>query len=91
MITELKKRGVKKYDFVGARLSDVSGTKLAGIQKFKKRFGGELKRGYLWKKDINLMKCKLFDLALKVKLKLKGVSMPKDIIDQEKIKLSERN
>lgn len=79
----LKQQNVMLYDFVGARLSDVSGTKLEGIQKFKERFGGELKIGYLWKIDINKTKCFVYDFLLKTKLKLNGNHFPKDIIDQE--------
>lgn len=74
---------VLKYDFVGARLSDISGTKLEGIQKFKARFGGELAEGVLWKMNLNKIKCKLYDNALNIKLKLKGIKSREDIIDQE--------
>ncbi|MEO6306203.1 MAG: peptidoglycan bridge formation glycyltransferase FemA/FemB family protein [Bacteroidia bacterium] len=79
----LKKQNVKRYDFVGARLSDVSGTKLQGIQQFKERFGASLQKGYLWKKDINTLKCNLFDNLITLKLKLKKAYLPTDIIDQE--------
>jgi lipid II:glycine glycyltransferase (peptidoglycan interpeptide bridge formation enzyme) len=80
----LKQQGVARYDFVGARLSDVSGTKLEGIQNFKKRFGAELKEGYLWKKDISPFFCMAYDSLLHLKLALKGIKVPEDIIDQEK-------
>ncbi|MDX2171661.1 MAG: GNAT family N-acetyltransferase [Bacteroidota bacterium] len=83
----LKQKGVKRYDFVGARLSDISGTKLEGIQNFKKRFGSELKQGYLWKQEINALKCKSYNALLNFKLSLKGQKMPLDIIDQERKKL----
>ncbi len=83
----LKKQNVKRYDFVGARLSDVSGTKLHGIQQFKERFGATLEKGYLWKKDVNALKCNLFDNMLSAKLKLKGLKTPLDIIDQERKKI----
>ena len=86
LILELKERGVNKYDFVGARLSDVSGTRLEGIQKFKSRFGGALKEGLIWKMDINPSKCRIYDIALKTKLKLKGLENKGDIIDQERRK-----
>lgn len=79
----LRDKGVKHYDFVGARLSNISGTKLEGIQDFKKRFGSELVKGYLWKMDINKTKCKAYDNLLKIKCKLKGTKFPMDIIDQE--------
>lgn len=78
-----KKLGVSKYDFVGARTSNVSGTKLEGIQNFKKRLGGKLTKGYLWKKDISPLVCKAYDSLLLLKLKLRGKSVPLDIIDQE--------
>jgi lipid II:glycine glycyltransferase (peptidoglycan interpeptide bridge formation enzyme) len=82
----LKQKGVKHYDFVGARLSNISGTKLEGIQNFKKRFGSELKQGYLWKKEINPLKCKSYNALLNFKLSLKGQKIPLDIIDQERAK-----
>lgn len=82
-VKDLKKRGVKRYDFVGARLSDVSGTKLEGIQKFKSRFGGELQVGYLWKMDLSTFRCRIFDLLLKLRSLLNAGPLSKDIIDQE--------
>lgn len=83
----LKSKGVQRYDFVGARLSDVSGTKLAGIQQFKERFGASLEKGFLWKLDLHKTKCNLYDSILKAKVKLKGHAFPKDIIDQENDKI----
>ena len=79
----LKKEGVKRYDFVGARLSNISGTKLEGIQQFKKRFGTELEEGFLWKIDLNKNKCDIYDTLLSVKTKLRGKEISLDIIDQE--------
>ena len=86
MMRHFQAIGVGYYDMVGARLSDVTGTKLEGIQKFKSRFGGELIKGFLWKMDINKTKCKIFDTALFAKQKMKGKKMPLDIIDQERKK-----
>jgi hypothetical protein len=74
---------VRCYDFVGARLSDVSGTKLQGIQDFKSRFGSDLYKGVLWKYDVNKWKCKTLDKLLNFKINIKGGSLPLDIIDQE--------
>jgi len=82
----LKKQQVRRYDFVGARLSDVTGTKLHGIQQFKERFGSSLEKGFLWKMDVNPNRCTAFDLLLKVKTKLNKTQMPFDIIDQENLK-----
>ena len=50
-IKYFKSKGVKKYDFVGARDSVDEDSKIKGIQRFKERFGGEKKMGYLWKKN----------------------------------------
>jgi hypothetical protein len=83
-VMKLKGAEVKRYDFVGARLSDVSGTKLEGIQQFKKRFGAELERGFLWKIDVNKLYCCLFDGLVAFKLKLLKIQIPLDIIDQER-------
>lgn len=82
-ISILKQKGVKQYDFVGARLSNVSGTKLEGIQNFKKKFGGELIKGYLWKIDIDNVQCKLFDGLLIVNRTIKRAAKHRDIIDEE--------
>jgi len=82
----MRDKDVKQYDFVGARLSDITGTKLEGIQNFKKRFGSDLVKGYLWKVDIDKTKCKTYDNLLKIKCKLKGTKFPIDIIDQERSK-----
>jgi len=79
----LKEKNVKRYDFVGARLSDVSGTKLEGIQQFKRRFGAMLEEGFLWKYDINKIKCNLYDVLLNIKIMASGNKLPLDIIDQE--------
>lgn len=82
----LKRQGAERYDFVGARLSDVTGTKLEGIQNFKKRFGTKLEEGCLWKKDISPFVCRAYDSLLHLKLSLKGAKVPQDIIDQERNK-----
>ena len=88
----LKKKGVKRYDFVGARLSDISNTKLHGIQQFKSRFGATLEKGYLWKLDISTFKCFMYDTLLLLKLVVKKQTNFIDIIDQElnKIKIPKK-
>lgn len=80
-IQYMKQEGVQFYDFVGARLSDVSGTPLSGIQRFKSGFGSELKKGVLWKCDIDPVRCKLADTYLY--FRNHGDPQIKDIIDQE--------
>jgi len=84
----LKSKGIKRYDFVGARLTDVRESKLGGIQQFKERFGAQLEKGLLWKLDINRSYCRLFDSMVSFKLKLKGIKPPQDIIDEELAKIN---
>jgi len=82
----MKKRGVKWYDFVGARINPSPGSKVEGIQRFKSRFGGELKEGFLWKKNYNKIKSSFYSFALYSYGKIKKIQV-KDIIDQENGKL----
>lgn len=79
MMKVMKAAGARAYDFVGVRLSN-SNPALEGIFNFKKRFGGELKTGWLWKADIHPFRCKVFDTLLRIKLGGKWIP---DIIDQE--------
>jgi hypothetical protein len=88
VICKMKKQGVRRYDFVGARLSNVEGSKLAGIQQFKERFGANLESGVLWKKDLSKIKCTFYDILLKVKFLIKNIKLKGDIIDQELMKQS---
>jgi FemAB family len=74
-----KQKGIKSYDFLGARLSSNIDERKAGIQKFKERFGGELKTGFLWKYDIHPIKRKLYYYMIRLKYGKKN----KDIIDEE--------
>ena len=83
VMKQMKAKGVKLYDFVGARLTPQEGRPYQGVQTFKARFGSELHEGFLWKMDLAPARCKAFDTALKVKLKLRGGKPFADIIDQE--------
>jgi hypothetical protein len=76
-IKKLKSLGVNNYDFVGARINTKDKKKL-GIQRFKKRFGSELRQGYLWKYPVKKWKFLLFSLLYKIRTG-KG-----DLIDQER-------
>lgn len=82
-IKYFKKKGIKRYDFVGARLSDISGSRLEGIQQFKSRFGAELEKGYIWKKNLDRFENLVFDLASYSKQRMKGYTPVMDIIDEE--------
>lgn len=84
VVRKLKQQNVKKAILGGYRLSDVKGTKLSGIQDFKIRFGAEVKKGYLWKMDINPAMAKLYDNLIALQAKLKGHKAQADVIDYEK-------
>jgi hypothetical protein len=79
MMRRAIERGAAYYDFVGARLSDVGGTSVAGVQHFKSGFGAELVEGLLWKADIDRIRCAALDALQRVR----GGAAP-DIIDQER-------
>jgi lipid II:glycine glycyltransferase (peptidoglycan interpeptide bridge formation enzyme) len=73
-----KNLGLEEYDFVGARINPPKGSKLEGIQLFKKRFGATLHQGYMWKYPIRPIKSRLFNSIYKIIRNSDG-----DIIDQE--------
>jgi len=72
--------GVKRYDFVGVRITPEKGSKQDGLMLFKERFGGNLMRGYIWKYSIRPLKFALYNLAARL-------SRGGDIVDQERHKL----
>lgn len=75
----MKSLNVKYYDFVGARLNVKKDSKLDKIQDFKRKFGSNLTKGYLWKHDFNYIKVNLY----KILIFLKSRTFPKDIVDEE--------
>ena len=80
IIKEMKARNVKKYSFVGYRLNADLDGKLAGIQHFKKGFGGELFEGYLFKETFSKGKRKLFESLYKFRYR---TASEMDAIDQD--------
>ena len=62
---EMKRRGVKIFDFVGARLTTEPGSKLEGIQRFKSRFGSTLNDGYMFRYVYRPFKYWLYTQAMK--------------------------
>jgi lipid II:glycine glycyltransferase (peptidoglycan interpeptide bridge formation enzyme) len=84
VVRKLKLQNVKKAILGGFRLSDVKGTKLNGIQEFKTRFGAEIKKGFLWKMDLNPSMAKMYDILISLQAKLKGNKIQPDVIDYEK-------
>jgi len=82
-IKDAKISGVKYFDFVGARINPTPGSKQEGIQSFKRHFGGELYKGFLWKMPINKFKYKFYELFVRTYFFLRGKKYGGDIIDQE--------
>ena len=82
----LKEKHVKKYIVGACRLGDLSGTKFEGIQAFKKRFGCELKEGFIWKMDFSKSVSIYRNLRV---IGLKVIRKPfySDIIDFERKRL----
>lgn len=83
VMIELSKLGVERYDFVGARIPVVPGSKYEGIQRFKSRFGSTLKRGFVFRVVVNPNKYKLFIFLVKLFSRIRG-SVFKEPIDEIK-------
>jgi lipid II:glycine glycyltransferase (peptidoglycan interpeptide bridge formation enzyme) len=62
------------FDFLGAVPDIVENVKEAGIQKFKREFGAEIKEGYQFTVIFKPVKYFLFNLTLKMRLRIKGVT-----------------
>lgn len=78
----LGKKGVKRYDFVGARINVDKTSKYNGIQKFKTSFNPELIIGKSFKVIFNKPKYWLFQFSVKMAYMLKGGKYHGDPIDQ---------
>ena len=72
--------GVRRYDFVGARINPEKGSKQANINFLKKHLGGNLIEGYMWKYSLRPLRSIPYNLAVRL---LKGG----DIVDRERNKL----
>ncbi len=72
--------GVQHFDFQGVRINPDAGSKQDGILNFKRRFGGELIQGFVWKYSFRPMKSAAYKMAVKL---LHGG----DIVDSERHKL----
>lgn len=82
----MKERGVKTFDFVGARLTTEAGSKLEGIQRFKSRFGATMKVGYMFRVIINKPYYWLYKLATSVAYLALQHKLPNDVIKEERLK-----
>ena len=68
--------GVKKLNFTGVRIDPEKGSKQEGIANYKKRFGGSLVQGYVWKYSFRPAKFAAYSMGMRF---FKGG----DIVDQE--------
>lgn len=75
-----KNFGIQRYDFVGARIDPEKGSKEEAINSFKRRLGGELRQGYMWKYSLRPIKSLAYSLAVRF---LRGG----DIVDHERHKM----
>lgn len=72
--------GVRRYDFVGVRIDPERGSKQEGLDLFKRRFGGQLVQGFIWKYALYSLGAQIYSVA--VRLLRRG-----DIVDRERHKL----
>jgi hypothetical protein len=79
----MQKKGIKQYNFVGARINPIKNSKIEGMQRFKKRFGAELEIGFMWKIIFNSSKYSIYIFLIKIYSILTGKKYQIDIIDQE--------
>ncbi len=89
IMLDMKAHGVLVYDFMGARMSPLPGSRQESIQRFKSRFGGQLKVGYLWKYPLKPLRYKLFTATAKLNAYARGLKYTGDIIDQERARSHE--
>jgi hypothetical protein len=78
------RHGCDHYDLVGARLGPDVSERLIGIQRFKERFGADLKKGVLWKLDLSPWRCAAFDALVSLRAHARGIPSARDIIDQQR-------
>ncbi|WP_455624961.1 lipid II:glycine glycyltransferase FemX [Parabacteroides sp.] len=90
IMKDMKLKGVKVYDMVGARIIYNENSKFAGIQRFKSRFSSDFKRGYILRMIFSPLKYRLFLLCVKLYGKLHGFNYS-DSIDDTLTLMKERN
>jgi len=80
---KMQQLGLNTYDFVGARIVPLPGSKQESIQRFKARFGGVLTHGFLWKYPLKRWKYHLFCRLRNILQLLRLRRFHQDIIDNE--------
>ena len=79
-IRSFSKMGVRRYDFVGARIDPSKGSKQDALSSFKRHLGGKLRQGYMWKYTIRPLRALSYSLGVTI---LRGG----DIVDKERHKM----
>ncbi len=79
-ITSFRQQGVSRFDFYGARVDPLKGSKHETINALKQRFGATLIKGYMWKYPLRPLKSLAYSLGVRY---LRGG----DIVDEERHKL----
>ena len=77
-----KSLGAQRYDFVGARINPEKGSKQDALSALKRRFGSQLKEGFIWKYPIKPLKYKLYNIAARWR-------SGGDIVDAESYKMKD--
>ncbi len=80
IVRKLLETGIAEYSFVGCRIGEDLQSKYHGIQEFKKRFGGKLDEGYMFKAITNK---KAYDFYIKMYSLLKHGNFPHGAIEEE--------
>lgn len=83
-MNDMKTRGVRQYDFVGARVNPQPGSKLETIQRFKVRFGATMREGYLWKYPLKPLRYTAYQLFARANSLMHGAAYKGDLIDEER-------
>ncbi len=77
----LNQLGVDAYELGGYRLGDMEGTKLKGVQSFKKRFGAEISKKNVFYTRIRPIKAWSYQNLLSFYLKIKKIKQNQQGID----------
>jgi peptidoglycan biosynthesis/recognition FemAB-like protein len=92
VIKDAKQNNCRYFDFVGARINPLPGSKQERIQQFKKHFGCDLVQGYIWKMNISAGKYYIYQIFVRMILFAKRKKYLPDIIDQEmEVQKNEKN
>jgi hypothetical protein len=76
-IRMFKEMGVRVFNNTGSRINPEKGSKHEGLNDFKKRFGGSLKQGFMWKYPLHPFSYFLYNVGARIR-------SGGDIVDMER-------